>query len=56
MNPVTAELEMMHDAVADIPCPRCEAPIGARCMNPVTGRKSRIPCLDRIRAVDGVPA
>jgi hypothetical protein len=46
------ELEHIHDAVADIPCPRCEAPVGAKCTNPVTGHTARIPCIARIRALD----
>jgi len=46
---------MIHEAVETVPCPRCQAPIGARCVNPITGRKARIPCLARAHAVDGDP-
>lgn len=44
------ELDDMHKAVGIIECPRCGAPVGARCMNPTTGHTARIPCLTRIRA------
>lgn len=42
--------------ILTVVCARCHAPIGKQCMNPVTGRKSRVPCLARICAVDEVPA
>jgi hypothetical protein len=50
------ELDDMHDAASSVECPRCGAPIEARCMNPTTGHTSHIPCLARIRAVDEVSA
>lgn len=56
MTPAAAELEMIHESVADIRCPRCGAPVGRRCVNPITKRPSHVPCLARIRAVDEVPA
>ncbi len=48
---MTPELEQLHRSVSEIPCPRCEAPIDARCVNPVTGQRSRVPCVDRVRAL-----
>jgi hypothetical protein len=52
LSPAAAELEEMHDAVSPVRCPRCEAPVGARCINPITTRNARVPCLARIRALD----
>jgi len=54
MTAAWAELEMFHEAVEDVPCPRCLAPAGARCVNPVTGRKAKVPCVARVKAVDEV--
>ena len=51
-----AELEMLHDAVLAVSCPRCRVPSGSRCVNPVTGRPARVPCLARSQASGGVPA
>lgn len=51
-SPEAAELEQVHDATTGIPCPRCRAPYGARCVNPATGRKARIPCLARIQGLE----
>jgi hypothetical protein len=55
LSPAAAELEEMHDAVSPVRCPRCEAPAGARCVNPVSKLAARVPCLARIRAVDEQP-
>jgi hypothetical protein len=55
LSPAAAELEEMHDAVSPVRCPRCEAPVGARCVNPISKRDARVPCLARIRAVDDQP-
>lgn len=52
MTQAWAELEMIHEAVEQVPCSRCHAPAGKRCVNPVTGRKAKVPCLARARAVD----
>jgi hypothetical protein len=52
LSPAAAELEEMHDAVSSVRCPRCEAPAGARCVNPVTKRDARVPCLARVKALD----
>lgn len=54
MTPAWAELEMIHEAVEAVPCSRCHAPAGKRCVNPVTGRKAKVPCLARARAADEV--
>lgn len=56
MRPSRIELEMIHDAVIDVPCPRCGAPARSRCVNPVTGRPARVPCLARSQPAGGVPA
>jgi hypothetical protein len=54
MTSAWAELEMMHDAVLAVRCPRCQAAAGVRCVNPVTERPARVPCLVRAQAVDEV--
>lgn len=55
-EPAPSELAQMHDAVIDVRCPRCGAPAGKRCVNPVTGRPARLPCLARSPASNEVPA
>lgn len=55
-EPAPSELAQMHDAVIDVRCLRCGAPPNARCVNPVTGRPARVPCLARSQPAGGVPA
>lgn len=51
---MTPELEAIHRTSIEIPCPRCEAPIDARCVNLTTGLKSHLPCLVRVKALDEI--
>jgi hypothetical protein len=53
---MNAELTSLHEAIVAIPCPRCDAPVGARCVNPVTGLRARIPCVARLHNFEGIPA
>lgn len=52
---MTPALEQLHKAASAIPCPRCDAPTNARCVNPTTGLRSRVPCVDRLRALGETP-
>jgi hypothetical protein len=51
---MSIELEMMHDAVRDVACPRCGAGVEQRCVNPVSTLEARVPCLARAKAADTV--
>lgn len=55
-EPAPGDLAQLHDAVLAVRCPRCQSGPGVRCVNPVSGRPARVPCLARARAVDEVPA
>lgn len=50
MTPAWVELEMIHDAVLTVRCPRCQAPAGVRCVNPVTQLPAKVPCRLRSKA------
>ena len=52
LSPAQIELEQMHDAVLPVRCPWCGAEPGSRCVNPVTKRAARVPCLARVKALD----
>lgn len=37
-----------YDSCGDVKCIVCHAPAGSQCVNPVTGKTRRMPCIGRI--------
>jgi len=38
-----------YDSAIEIDCPRCKAPEGQRCTNPLTGLQAHLPCIGRVK-------